>query len=91
MQLEKRKRVLDFLSAQGPIQKICETVGVSRATVFQPLPGFLVKLPDFWTQETKIQFEFPQMKNFGQLTSLEMPEMTGLLLSVLQRYITFIP
>ena len=35
MQLEKRKRVLDLLSAQVSLPKICETAGVSRATVFQ--------------------------------------------------------
>ena len=35
MQLEKRKRVLDLLSAQMPLPKSCEIVGVSRTTIFR--------------------------------------------------------
>ena len=35
MQLGKRKSILDLLWAQVPIPKICETVDVSRATVFR--------------------------------------------------------
>ena len=35
MQLGKRKRVLNLFSTQVPIPKICETVGISKATVFR--------------------------------------------------------